>query len=141
MKERKEGEIISLSSIAGFQPLPLMSTYAATKAFNLFHSLGLKEELREFGINVLAVCPGPVATEFGGVARVPGTMTGGTRDSAESVVRSSLKALRHEKAFVVPCLRGKLISLPSRLLSKSLTSRRVYKVLSKVYAKANKNNG
>ncbi len=107
LKLRKRGGIITVASVAGFQPLPYMATYAATKVFDLFHSIALHFELRRFGVHALAVCPGPVATEFGGVARVPGKMTGLPRDSVERVVAESLRAYDAKRIFVVPCLRAK----------------------------------
>ena len=119
MKARRQGAIISVSSIAGFQPLPYMATYSATKAFNLTHSLSLRYELQPFGIQVLSVCPGPTATEFQGVSRVPGKLTGGARDSVEEVVKESVAALEGGQAWVVPCWRAKLLSLPSRLLPRT----------------------
>ena len=72
MKERRSGAIISVSSVVGFQPLPFMATYAATKVFNLNHALSLRHELSEYGIRVLTVCPGPTETEFKGVANLSG---------------------------------------------------------------------
>ena len=48
MKERRNGALISVSSIAGFQPIPFMATYSATKAFNFVHSLALRYELSRF---------------------------------------------------------------------------------------------
>lgn len=131
MKERKEGAIISVSSIAAFQPLPYMATYAATKSYNLIHSLGIREELKPFGVKVLTLCPGPTATEFGGVARVPGTLTGIYRDRVEVVVRNTLKRVSR-KAVVIPTLRAWLIALPSKLLPKTITTRQVGKVLGEV---------
>jgi uncharacterized protein len=122
MKKRNFGVIISISSISGFQPLPFMSTYAATKAFNLSHTLALREELKSFGIKVLAVCPGPVATEFAGVARVPGEFTGLPRSSAYSVVKSSINALLKEKPWIIPTFRAKLLALPSLFLSRTFTT-------------------
>lgn len=122
MKERRSGSIVIVSSIAGSQPLPYMSTYAATKAFNLFHSFGLRNELRSFGVKVLAVCPGPVETEFAGVARVPGTWTGGPRETVETVVKESLIALQKNKAFVVPGIKAKFMWLGSRLFPTYFTT-------------------
>ncbi|MDC0358832.1 SDR family NAD(P)-dependent oxidoreductase [Oligoflexia bacterium] len=116
MKENRAGAIISIASIAAFQPLPFMATYAATKAFNFTHALGLRHELAEHGVKVITVCPGPVATEFGGVARVPGQVTGISRSAVEKVVGESIAALKSDKSIVIPCARGKLLSLPSRLL-------------------------
>jgi len=122
MKKRKTGAIINLSSIAGFQPLPYMSTYAATKVFNLFQARALRQELNDFNIRVLAVCPGPTETEFFGVARVPGTMTGTRRDDVKDVVSESLLALEKDKAVAVTCFRSKLMAFGSRLVPTALST-------------------
>ena len=68
----KGGFIINVASIAAFAPNARMTVYSATKAFDLHLSRGLREELRPRGINVLAVCPGPMATEFLAVADIKG---------------------------------------------------------------------
>jgi hypothetical protein len=115
MKERKRGGLISISSIAGFQPLPFMATYAATKSFNLVHSLGLWYELRPYKVKVTVVCPGPTATEFGGVARVPGMVTGTGRSSVHAVVAESLRAYDKGRVVVIPCLKAKLLGTLSRI--------------------------
>jgi short-subunit dehydrogenase/GT2 family glycosyltransferase len=116
MKERGDGVIIMLSSVAGIQPLPYMATYGATKAFDVSFGMALAEEVRPFGIQVLSVLPGPVATEFGGVARVPGEFTNIGRDEPSAVVRESLSALRQRRHWIVPCLQAKALSWPSRVL-------------------------
>jgi len=54
MRERKRGAIINVASTAGFQPVPFMATYAATKAFVLSFSEALWEENRPYGIKVMA---------------------------------------------------------------------------------------
>lgn len=123
MKKRRAGAIISVSSIAGFQPLPYMSTYAATKAFNFSQALGLRYELAEFGIAVMALCPGPVETEFGGVARVPGEWSGIFRDSTEDVVGAALRALDRRAAWITPCLRSKFLCLLSRIIPVEISTR------------------
>lgn len=64
MLERGRGAIINISSTAGLQPLPGNGTYAASKAFVLYHSEALHAETRGTGVTVTAVCPGPVRTEF-----------------------------------------------------------------------------
>ena len=58
MRERKQGTILNVASTAGFQPVPYMATYAATKAFVLSFSEALWEENREHGVHVMALCPG-----------------------------------------------------------------------------------
>ncbi len=66
------GFIINIASIAAFAPTARMTVYSATKAFDLHLSRGLREEMRPRGVNVLAVCPGPMATEFLAVADITG---------------------------------------------------------------------
>ena len=122
MKKRRSGVLIAVSSIAAFQPLPYMATYAATKAFNFSHALGLRFELAPFNIQVLSVNPGPVETEFAGVARIPGMVTGGPRDSAVSVVAESLRALEGNKSYVVPCFRAKLMWLVLKIVPTSVST-------------------
>ena len=122
MKARRSGVIISVSSVAAFQPLPYMSTYAATKAFNFHHSLALRHELAPFGVKVVVLCPGPTATEFGGVARVPGFVTNMARDSVSDVVRDCLRAVDRNIPFVVPGLKSRLLSIASRVLPVSLST-------------------
>ncbi|CAM3142945.1 SDR family NAD(P)-dependent oxidoreductase [Sporolactobacillus spathodeae] len=62
------GRIVLVASSAAFAPQPLFGIYAATKAYVLSYSRALNEELRPRKIAVTAVCPGPVATEFLGIA-------------------------------------------------------------------------
>ena len=68
MVERHRGTIINVASTASFQPIPFMTTYAATKAFVLSFTEGLAGELAGSGVRVMALCPGPVKTEFQAVA-------------------------------------------------------------------------
>ena len=64
MLERGSGGVINVASTAAFQPVPYMSVYGATKAFVRSFSEALHEEVRTRGVRVLALCPGPTATEF-----------------------------------------------------------------------------
>src|SRR5260370_32950637 len=64
MRERKGGTIINVASTAGFQGVPFMATYAATKAFVLSFSEAVWEENRPYGIKVMALCPGVTQTGF-----------------------------------------------------------------------------
>ncbi len=62
MVARGRGGIILMSSLAGTQGTPFVSTYAATKAFNLVLAEGLWDELREHGVDVLACRAGATRT-------------------------------------------------------------------------------
>lgn len=66
----KGAAIINVSSIASFQPNPRMTVYSSTKAFVSSFTDGLRYELKDRGINVFAVCPGPMETEFLPVAGI-----------------------------------------------------------------------
>jgi short-subunit dehydrogenase len=122
MKARRAGAILSVSSVAGFQPLPYMATYSATKAFNVVQAMALRHELRAFGIRVVTLCPGPTETEFAGVARIEGHITGSKRDPVELVVREAIRALERDRAFIVPGIRAAFMSLGSRLLPIDFTT-------------------
>jgi len=64
MVERGDGRILNVASSAAFQPGPFMAVYYASKAYLLSFSEALHEELKEDGVTVTALCPGPVETEF-----------------------------------------------------------------------------
>ncbi len=64
MKKRKKSGLIFVSSVLGKIPAPLMSTYAATKAFEYSFANSLHGELKSDGIDVLALLPGTTETEF-----------------------------------------------------------------------------
>ncbi len=60
--------IINMASSAAFLPQPKFAVYAASKSYVLSFSRALREEVKKDGICVTAVCPGPVKTEFFGIA-------------------------------------------------------------------------
>ena len=60
----KGAQIYNIGSLSSFQPVPLMISYASSKALVLSYSRGLGRELRDRGIRVICVCPGWVTTEF-----------------------------------------------------------------------------
>jgi short-subunit dehydrogenase len=68
MLAKKSGWICNVGSTAGMIPLPTFAVYAATKAYVNSFSEALRIELHGSGVNVNALCPGPVVTEFGQVA-------------------------------------------------------------------------
>src|SRR6185312_15436919 len=72
MVERRAGAILNVASLAAFQPVPGMATYAATKAFVQSFSEALHAELAGTGVSCTVLAPGPVPTEFGAVAGTEG---------------------------------------------------------------------
>ena len=107
MMRSGDGAILNVSSLAGDLPIPDFAVYAASKAYVTSFSEALRLELREFGIPVLAVCPGPVKTGFGEVARRSSeAQDTGLREyfytEKETVVSESLLALARDQARVYP---------------------------------------
>jgi uncharacterized protein len=105
--ERGEAGILNVASIAGLLPVPQMAIYAATKAFVTSFSEGLRAELRGTGTRVVALCPGPVDTEFFLIAERPGSDESQAAPAimkvpASTVVRKGLLALEHDRARVIP---------------------------------------
>ena len=104
MQQKSSGAIINISSIAGFQPIPYMSVYAATKAFVLSFSEALWAENKDLGVKILAVCPGPTESEFFNRADFPDSATGSnglTMATAEQIVQETFKALDNKQSNVV----------------------------------------
>ncbi|MEO0968696.1 MAG: SDR family oxidoreductase [Cyanobacteria bacterium J06639_18] len=119
MQQRRSGNIINVSSIAGFQPIPYLSVYAATKAFVLSFSESLWAENRQYGVRVIVVCPGPTETNFFEEANFPSSFTGKTSkvSTPEEVVSNTLKALKEDKSTVVSAgALGKIIVNMPRFL-------------------------
>ena len=92
MVQRRRGDILILASTASFQAVPYISTYAATKAFDLLFAEGLAEEMRPYGIRVCALCPGSTETEFHTVAGQE-RFAARHQESAQKVARTGLQAL------------------------------------------------
>ena len=104
MQQRGEGTIINVSSLAGFQPLPYLSVYGATKSFILSFTEALWAENKNTGVRILALCPGPTATNFPEVAEFPQSLAskqGNNYVSAEQVVKDALQALEKNQPTLV----------------------------------------
>ncbi|MBD1372316.1 SDR family oxidoreductase [Hazenella sp. IB182357] len=101
MVSRKQGQIINVASMAGFIPLPYMAVYGATKAFVISFSEALWSEYREYGIHILALCPGYTKTNFFQTANVDASVPKKGLRTPEQVVQSALTALKKGKDVVV----------------------------------------
>jgi uncharacterized protein len=98
MVKRGRGAVIIVGSVAGRQPLPLHTTYSATKVFDQFLGEGLWAELRGTGVDALCVEPGATATEFQAVA---GEQVGPNHgEPPENVVAIALESLGKQPSVV-----------------------------------------
>lgn len=126
MVERRRGWVLVVSSTASYQPLPYLSTYAATKVFDRFFALGLAAEVARFGVKVTALCPGPTQSEFSAVAGT-GNLVTRSMQSAEGVARHGVAGLARGRRVVIPYIGGKFTSQLVRLLPVGLITHFVEK--------------
>jgi uncharacterized protein len=122
MVARRHGDILIVASVAGFQAVPYISAYAATKAFDLRFAEGIAEEVRRYGVHVCALCPGSTSTEFREVAGQPERTFHGS-ETAEKVARVGLRALAAGKSSVISGLKNNINVEGQRLVPRSLVSR------------------
>ena len=109
MVQRRAGGIFNIGSTAGFQPGPYMAVYYATKAYVLFFSEALAEELVGSGVRVACLAPGPTATEFAAAANAENKLLFrlGAVD-ARSVAQAGYRGFRRGKVLVIPGLRNNI---------------------------------
>lgn len=104
MVERKEGKILNVSSLAAFQPGPYMAVYYASKAYVKSFSQAIACELKDTGVTITTLCPGPTKTGF--QARVKSENSKISRfhflSSAEEVARYAYKELMAGKKTAIP---------------------------------------
>ncbi len=127
MKEKGEGKILNVASIAGFMPGPLMATYYATKSYVVRISEGIKEELKKekSKVQISILCPGPVKTNFDKVANVKFHIR---EADSMSVAKYAIKKLEKGKFYIVPGIDVKLARLGAKLVPTSLISKITYRV-------------
>ncbi|MEV4545787.1 SDR family NAD(P)-dependent oxidoreductase [Micromonospora echinaurantiaca] len=102
MLARGRGAVLNVASTAAFQPAAYFAVYSAAKAFVLNFSLALWSEYRDRGIRVLALCPGPVETEFFATIGTRRAAIGGRMETSQRVVTRALRALERNQGYVVP---------------------------------------
>lgn len=129
MVERKQGGIINVSSLAGFQPIPWAAVYSATKAFLTTFSLALEAELKRFDVRVVTVCPGRLrvapedVVEGGERKKFPGG-----EQSHEDVVSSALRKLDSGGGLVIPGTVNKFAAFAERFIPRGQVARFVKKI-------------
>ena len=123
MRARRRGKVVNVSSAAGFQPIPFMSTYAATKAFVNSFSEAIAEENRPFGIQVLALCPGSTKTNFFAAANMDKPITVKGQQTAEEVVETAMRAIKSRRTRVVSGFVNDIVAKVVTLVPNALITR------------------
>lgn len=132
MRKRGQGTIINVASTAAFQPVPFMSTYAATKAFVLSFSEALWEENRPHGIHVMALCPGVTETNFFEAAR-GAKPPARVAQTPEDVVETALRGLKGRRSHIVSGWSNFMLTEAERFLPRSIVVRTAGKMMRRQY--------
>ncbi|MBV8359541.1 MAG: SDR family oxidoreductase [Deltaproteobacteria bacterium] len=123
MIERRHGTIINVASTAAFQPLPYMATYAATKAFVLSFTEAIATETAGTGVRVMALCPGPVRTEFQAVAKNENAlMPSFAYLDVDTVVKQALTAVAHGRRVRINGMMNAAGAIAARFLPRALVT-------------------
>ena len=124
-KGKKKGKILNIASTAAFQPGPMMAVYFATKAFVLSLSEALDEELRDNGITVTTLCPGPTSTNFGEVSKMNASQLVKSVKIANSkdVAKLGFNAMMKGKRTVIHGNMNKLAPFGIRFMPRRLVTK------------------
>ncbi|TPG20958.1 SDR family oxidoreductase [Sphingomonas koreensis] len=124
MLAAKRGAILNVASTAAFQPGPWMAVYYATKAFVLSFSEALHEEMKDRGVRVSALCPGPTRTEFAEIADMGDSeLFKRFASDPQKVVADGLKALKANRAVMVSGGMNKVAAGSIRFTPRGLARR------------------
>ena len=133
MVNRNHGKILNVSSLAAFQPGPLMALYYATKSYVLSFSEAIANELKDTGVTVTAFCPGPTKTLF------QETVSASNKEGKiafnmgcpKEVTLYGYKAMLKGKTYAIPGKFNKFLALLPRFLSRNASTKIVRKIQEK----------
>ncbi len=127
MAERGSGRVLNVASVAAFQPIPTLASYAASKAYVLSLSESLAEELRGSGVTVTTLCPGITATNMlsraAGANDKLGKLPGFLISDVQEVAATGFKACMDGDAICVPGAINQAAMIASRGTPKWLVRR------------------
>lgn len=104
LKKHPKSYLLNVGSLSAFYAIPYKSIYSATKAFVVFFTRSIKEELRGSNLNVSVVCPNGVATNDGTHGRIAAHGLKGklTQVTAQKVAKISIDGLLRNKTVIIP---------------------------------------
>ena len=125
MRARGSGRILITGSIAGFLPGSFQAVYNASKAFIDSFALAINNELKDSGVTVTCLMPGPTDTEFFERAGMLDTTVGRQKkDDPAEVARVGWEAMKRGEADVVTGLRNKLQAAAAQVTPNELLAER-----------------
>ena len=133
MRERRHGVIINVSSAAGFQPLPYMAVYAATKSFVTSFSEAIAEENRKYGIQVMALCPGSTKTNFFKAASMDNPIHAKGQQTVDEVVDTALRGVKQGRTRIISGLTNYITATAVNVVPNILITRLMARALGPRY--------
>lgn len=133
MLDQGSGQIVNIASVVGYQTIPRMTVYSATKAALISLSTGLRMELRGTGVDVLMVAPGSTRTDFfDSAAKIDANATRFAKSqySPERVARAVVRSSRRRRKEVLLGADAKAIALIRRF-SRLLADEIMYRIARK----------
>lgn len=113
MRARKTGTIINVGSMAGFNGIPYMNVYAATKGFVMYFTQALWEENRLYNIQTMLLCPGATETGFFDAAKIGKErkrfFSSKKMETPEQVVAAAMKGLSKHSMLTISGFQNKLM--------------------------------
>lgn len=125
------GKILNLASVASKIPGPWHSVYHGTKAFVLSWTEAIREELKDSGITVTALLPGPTDTDFFNKADMNKSKILEDKESLaspEDVAIDGYNALMNNEDKVISGIKNKLSVAMSNLSTDSMAARRMFEM-------------
>ena len=132
MISKGEGGVINVGSVASLTPVPYSSVYAATKAYVLSLSEGLRYEYRNSNIRIMALLPGATVSNFGQVAtaksdklrerlnkRTKRSATGTVFQTSHEVAVECLDGFTKDKQFIIPGKGNRRTALITKLMPRT----------------------
>lgn len=132
MLKQGEGKILNVASTGAYQPGSYIGVYYATKAYVLSFSQALRQELKDKGIMVTALCPGSTKTQF---SKRAGKGDLKVAMSAEKVAKLGYRGLMKNKAVVIPGLINKIMVAASKIAPSSINAKVVKEIQQKAMEK------
>jgi uncharacterized protein len=120
MVSRRSGRIMNISSVAAFQPGPLMAVYYASKSYILSFSEAIANEVKGTGVTVTVFCPGLTRTRFQENTAIHSNtkmIKIGRIASVKKVARIGYHAMLIGKTLSVPGIENKIVVLLNRIVS------------------------
>jgi uncharacterized protein len=124
MRARREGRILIVGSIAGYMPGSYQAVYNGTKAFLDSFSYALREEMKDTGVTVTCLMPGPTETEFFERADLMDTKVGTQKkDDPAKVAKDGFDAMMAGEGGVVSGFKNKMQVAASRVIPDEVLAR------------------